>query len=255
MIRILLSGCCGTMGRVIAGCAAEQPEFEIAAGIDIRKGESLDFPVYANPENIPSQAGDVLIDFSHPSLLDSLLNFGLREKTPLVLCTTGYNKQQVETVTQVSGQIPIFFSGNMSLGINLLIDLSKRAAKILGNDFDVEIIEKHHNKKIDAPSGTALMIADGISAAADKNMEYVYDRHSRRKAREKGEIGIHSIRGGTIVGEHEVIFAGPQETITIHHSAQSKEIFAMGALHAAAFLKNKVSGLYSMSDLLNEGGT
>lgn len=255
MIRILLSGCCGTMGHVVADYAAKQPECEISAGIDVRKDETFHFPVYANPENIPMQTGDVLIDFSNPSLLDSLLEFGIRTRTPLVLCTTGYNKQQIDSIRQASQQISIFFSGNMSLGINLLIALSQKAAKILGNDFDIEIIEKHHNKKIDAPSGTALMIADGISNALDENMEYVFDRHSRRKAREKNEIGIHSIRGGTIVGEHEIIFAGPQETVTLSHSAQSKEIFAAGALHAAAFLRNKVSGLYNMSDMLNEGGT
>lgn len=250
MVRILLSGCCGTMGRVVADCAKRQQEYEIVAGIDIRKDETLRFPVYINPENIQTQA-DVLIDFSNPALLDPLLDFGLRTKTPLVLCTTGYNRQQTDAIKFASAQIPIFSSGNMSLGINLLIELAKKAAKVLGNDFDIEIIEKHHNKKIDAPSGTALMIADGVTNVLDQNMEYIYDRHSRRKAREKNEIGIHSIRGGTIVGEHEVIFAGPQETITLSHSAQSKEIFALGALHAAEFIKDKVPGLYSMANMLN----
>lgn len=250
MTRILLSGCCGAMGRVVTDCAAKRPECEIVAGIDVRRDDGLRFPVYVNPENIAEPA-DVLIDFSNPALLDSLLDFGLRKNMPLVLCTTGYTGKQVEQIRQASATIPVFFSGNMSLGINLLIELSKKAAKVLGEDFDVEIVEKHHNRKIDAPSGTALMLADGISESLKENMEYVYDRHSRRKARGKTEIGIHSVRGGTIVGEHEVIFAGPQETITLSHSAQSKEIFAAGALHAAEFLKDKASGLYSMADLLN----
>ena len=250
MIRILLSGCCGTMGHVVADCAAKQPDYEIAAGIDVRKDEALRFPVYANPENIQTEA-DVLIDFSNPSLLGPLLDFGLRTKTPLVLCTTGYNGQQAEAIRKASARVPIFSSGNMSLGINLLIELAKKAAKVLGDDFDVEIIEMHHNQKIDAPSGTARMIADGIAGALNEDMEYVYDRPSRRKPREKNEIGIHSIRGGTIVGEHKVIFAGPQETITLSHTAQSKEIFALGALHAAEFMKDKAPGLYNMADLLN----
>ncbi len=249
MIRILLSGCCGTMGHVVAGCAAQQPEYEIVAGIDRRGDKTLPFPVYPDAGAVETQA-DVLIDFSNPSLLDSLLDFGLRTGTPLVLCTTGYNRQQTDAIKTASARIPIFSSGNMSLGINLLIELSKKAAKVLGNDFDIEIIEKHHNKKVDAPSGTALMIADGITDALQSDMEYVFDRHSRRKARGKNEIGIHSIRGGTIVGEHEVIFAGPQETITLRHTAQSKEIFARGALHAAEFIRDKATGLYSMADML-----
>lgn len=248
MTRIILSGCSGTMGRVISDCAAQSNECEIVAGIDLKANPALSYPVFKKADEINVNA-DVLIDFSNPSLLPSLLSFGEKVKMPLVLCTTGYNKEEVESIKNASIKLPIFYSGNMSLGINLLIELSKKAAKVLGN-FDIEIVEKHHNQKVDAPSGTALMIADGISSAVENKMNYVYDRHSQRKKREKNEIGIHSIRGGTIVGEHEVIFAGPDEVITLSHSAQSKNIFAMGAIHAAAFLVCKGNGLYSMTDLL-----
>ena len=248
-MKIVLSGCNGSMGKTVAACAAKDQGCEIAAGIDIHSDVSSPFPVFSIPEKV-NVKGDVLIDFSNPSLLPSLLTFGEKRNMPLVLCTTGYSEGQVNELKKASEKIPVFFSGNMSLGINLLIELAKKAAKVLGNNFDVEIIEKHHNRKIDAPSGTALMIADGISSAMGKEMHYVYDRHSQRKPREKNEIGIHSIRGGTIVGEHEVIFAGPQEVITISHSAQSRDIFASGAIHAAEFLMNQPKGLYSMTDLL-----
>ncbi len=249
MLKIILSGCCGSMGRTVAACAAENPDCELVAGIDVNDSASS-FPVFHAPSEVEAQA-DVLIDFSNPSLLAPLLAFGIERKMPLVLCTTGYSKEQTQEIKRASARIPIFFSGNMSLGVNLLIELSKKAAKVLGNSFDVEIIEKHHNRKLDAPSGTALMIADGISSVLDKDMHYVYDRHSQRKPREATEIGIHSVRGGTIVGEHEVIFAGPHEVVTLSHSAQSRDIFALGALRAAGFLVCQSNGLYSMSDLLN----
>lgn len=249
MTRIILCGCGGTMGKTVSACAAQEQDCEITAGIDLRKDYASTYPVFDSPEKIDKDA-DVLIDFSNPSLLSSLLAFGQKRKMPLVLCTTGFSKEQVSAMKKVSEQIPVFYSGNMSIGVNLLIELSKMAAKVLGNNFDVEIIEKHHNRKLDAPSGTALMIADGISEALGENMHYVYDRHSQRKAREQTEIGIHSVRGGTIVGEHEVIFAGPQEVITISHSAQSRDIFALGAIHAAEFLVDRKPGLYAMSDML-----
>ena len=191
-----------------------------------------------------------MIDFSHPSALSSLLELGKKRRLPLVLCTTGYSKAQVEELKAASKEIPIFYSRNMSLGINLLIELSKKAAQVLGKGFDIEIIEKHHNQKIDAPSGTALMLADEISTVLPEEPKYVYDRHSRRMKREKNEIGIHSIRGGTIVGEHDVLFAGHHETITRSHTAQSKEVFASGAVNAAIYLCGKPAGLYDMSDLL-----
>ena len=238
------------MGRTVVACAAENGNCEIAAGIDVKDGAGVSFPVFHNPAEADVPA-DALIDFSNPSLLTPLLEFGIGRKIPLVLCTTGYSKEQRQEIKKASARIPVFFSGNMSLGVNLLIELSKKAAKVLGGSFDIEIIEKHHNRKIDAPSGTALMIADGISSVLEKDMHYVYDRHSQRKPRETTEIGIHSVRGGTIVGEHDVIFAGPHEVITLSHSAQSRDIFALGALHAAEFIACQANGLYSMADLLN----
>lgn len=249
MTRIIISGCNGKMGREISACAAQRDDCIVVGGIDLNTELPNNYPVFAKPAEINVDA-DVMIDFSNPALLPSLLQYAEKTGVALVLCTTGYNSAQVESITRVSKNVPIFYSGNMSLGVNLLIELSKKAAQVLGSDFDIEIIEKHHNQKIDAPSGTALMIADGISSVRDKATHYVYDRHSQRKKREATEIGIHSVRGGTIVGEHEVIFAGPHEIITLSHSAQSKEIFALGAVNAAFFLTEQPAGLYNMSDLL-----
>jgi 4-hydroxy-tetrahydrodipicolinate reductase len=248
-VRIIISGCNGKMGRVIYGIASQREDCRVVGGIDLNTEIPNDFPVFAKPEDI-NVGSDVIIDFSHPSLLPSLLRYSEKQGVPLVLCTTGYSSEQVELLTEASKNIPVFYSRNMSLGVNLLIELSKKAAKILGDDFDVEIIEKHHNQKIDAPSGTALMLADAISSVKDENMHYVYDRHSQRKKREKTEIGIHSVRGGTIVGEHDIIFAGLHETITLSHSAQSKEVFASGAVNAALYLAGQPAGLYDMSNLL-----
>lgn len=254
MTRIIISGCGGKMGRVLFACAAQREDCTVVAGVDVHTGVQDAFPVYCSPLEIKEEA-DVLIDFSNPSLLPDLLAFGKKTHMPLVLCTTGYDKEQGNAVKQAAQEIPIFYSGNMSIGINLLIELAKKAAQVLGENFDVEIIEQHHNQKIDAPSGTALMIADGVVEAENRSMHYVYDRHSQRRKRSPDEIGIHSIRGGTIVGEHAVIFAGPNEVITISHSAQSKEIFAAGALNAAVYLVGKGAGLYSMSDFINQEGS
>ena len=239
------------MGKAVTQAAAADPETRIAAGIDVKPAGVLPYPVYDQPEKVTENA-DILIDFSNPALLSGLLEFGRKRKLPLVLCTTGYSEEQRAEIKKASEEIPVFSSGNMSLGVSLLIELSKQAARVLGTDFDVEIVEMHHSRKLDAPSGTALMIADGITEALGEPMQYIYDRHSQRRPREKTEIGIHSVRGGTIVGEHEVIFAGPQETITISHSAQSREIFASGALRAAQFLLRQANGLYSMTDLLKQ---
>lgn len=249
MTRILLCGCNGKMGRVIAACVKEREDCKIVAGIDIHTDPFGDFPVYASPSEVQEEA-DVVIDFSHPALLSPLLQFGLEHKLPLVLCTTGYNHDQVNALKQASHKIPVFYSGNMSLGINLLIGLSKKAAQVLGEDFDIEIIEKHHNQKIDAPSGTALMIADAISSVEDRQMTYMYDRHSQRKKRDPNEIGIHSVRGGTIVGEHEVIFAGTDEVIEFKHTAYSRGVFAKGAVEAGKFLAGKEAGMYDMGDVI-----
>ena len=249
MIKMIVSGCCGAMGRVITARAGLRDGCAVVAGIDLRAEENGRFPVYASPAEVREDA-DVLVDFSHPSLLSPLLAFAQQRGIPAVLCTTGYTAEQVEEIRRASQRLAVFYSRNMSLGINLLIELSKKAAQVLGPSFDIEIVEKHHNQKIDAPSGTALMIADGISGVMDHPMHYQYDRHSQRKKRDPAEIGIHSVRGGTIVGEHEVIFAGPQEVLVLSHSAQSKEVFANGALNAAAYLAGKPAGLYDMSDLL-----
>lgn len=249
MVKIILSGCNGTMGKVIQSCVEANDDCTIVAGIDINTDASAGFPVFSNLGDC-NIAGDVVVDFSHPSLLDDLLFYGRRTKTPVVLATTGYSDQQVEAIHEASAESAVFFSFNMSLGINLLVELSKKAVEVLGGQFDIELIEKHHNKKIDAPSGTAVMLADAINESLDNRYKYVYDRHSVRKRRDQNEIGIHTVRGGTIVGEHEVIFAGRDEIITLSHSARSKEVFAVGAVNAARFLCGKGPGLYNMGDML-----
>ncbi len=248
MTKIILNGCNGKMGQVISRLVWNDPDTEITAGLDLANIIENPYPVYTNPEDC-REDGDVLIDFSHPSALSSLLEFAKARKLPVVVATTGLSDAQKQELKKASKEIPVFFSANMSLGINLLIALSKKAAALLGEDFDIEIIEKHHNQKLDAPSGTALAIADGISEVV-KNPEYVYDRHSVRRKRRKNEIGLHAVRGGTIVGEHEVLFAGTDEVITLSHSAQSREVFAVGAVRAAKFLAGKPAGMYSMDDLV-----
>ena len=250
MTKILLSGCFGKMGRVIANCVRTRGDCVVAAGVDIGDGMA-DFPVYKNPADVREDV-DVLIDFSHPSALDKLLAFVQARKIPAVLSTTGYTPEQVEKLKACANEVPIFFSANMSLGVNLIAELAAKAARVLEGSFDVEIVEMHHNQKIDAPSGTALMLADTISDALQTKPHYEFDRHSKRAKRDPHEIGIHAVRGGTIVGEHQVIFAGLDEVITISHSARSKELFAVGALNAALFLQGKAPGLYSMRDLIDE---
>ena len=251
MKRIIISGCNGRMGNQISEGIKARSDCITVAGIDVNGSAKKEYPVFSRPSEINCEA-DVLIDFSNPSLLSPLLEFGLARKMPLVICTTGYSEEQTAQIRKASESIPVFYSGNMSLGVNLVIELAKKAAAVLGDQFDIEIIEKHHNQKLDAPSGTALMIADAISEVRDGKTNYVYDRHSQRKKREKSEIGIHSIRGGSIVGEHEVLFAGPGEVISISHSAQSKEIFATGSINAALFLAGKPAGLYRMADLISK---
>jgi len=251
MIKILLSGCNGKMGRVITACAAERLDCKIVAGFDINTERHAGFPVYANPANCQIEA-DVIIDFSHPNALEGVLVYAYEHRLPAVVATTGLIPEQVENIKALSKTVPIFYSGNMSIGISLIAELVKKAASVLGNDFDIEIIEKHHNQKIDAPSGTAFMLADALAQSVDYNPKYVYDRSSVKNKRGKSEIGISSVRGGTIVGEHEVLFAGHDEIISVKHTALSREIFAVGALNAALFLAKKQPGLYSMSDLINE---
>lgn len=236
------------MGQVIARTVAERDGCEIVAGLDRVADSTGAFPVFATADiDIPA---DIIIDFSHPAMLQTLLTLAEGRHLPVIIATTGLSDEQLAAVRALSEKVPVFFSANMSIGVNLLSALVEKAARVLGNDFDIEIVEKHHNQKVDAPSGTALMLADAAKAGLSFEPHYVYDRHSVRQKREKTEIGISSVRAGTIVGEHEVIFGGRDEVITLSHLAMSKEIFAVGALNAAAFLVGKPAGLYSMKDML-----
>ncbi|MBP3436094.1 MAG: 4-hydroxy-tetrahydrodipicolinate reductase [Clostridia bacterium] len=249
MIRLIVCGCNGKMGRAVTACVKERCDCEIVAGFDRNTESNAGYPVYANPANCDAEA-DVLIDFSHPSALSGVLAYANEHRIPAVIATTGLSAEDLLTVQDAAKQVAIFSSANMSLGVSLLAELAKKAAAILGNSFDVEIIEKHHNQKIDAPSGTALMLAEAVSDGLSYAPKYVYDRQSVRTKRDPHEIGFSSIRGGTIVGEHEILFAGHDECISLSHSAMSKEIFASGAVNAAAFLVGKPAGLYTMKDLL-----
>ena len=250
MTNILICGAAGKMGKAVYDLAVRDANVSVACGVDLFGGENLNFPVYKDFQNIKEKV-DVVVDFSNPACLDSIVDFCTEKKIPAVLCTTGYSKEQVDKVKALSEVVPVFYSGNMSLGVNLLIELCKKATAVFGSAFDVEIVEKHHNQKIDAPSGTALMIADAISKVMEEEPQYVYDRHSYRAKRQSNEIGIHAVRGGTIVGEHSVIFAGNDEVLTISHQAQSKALFATGAVSAAKFICDKPAGLYDMSDMLS----
>lgn len=249
MTRIILCGANGKMGRVIQSVVAGRDNCKIVAGVDFNM-ESTDFPVYKSLAEITEDA-DVIIDFSNPALLESLLDYSAGKNIPVVIATTGYDENQKKMIEAVSEKTPVFFTYNMSIGINLLANLAKKAVSVLGDDFDIEIVEKHHNQKIDAPSGTALMLADAICEEIERPMNYEYDRHSKREKRTKNEIGLHAIRGGTIVGEHDIIFAGRDEIITLSHSARSKEIFAVGAVNAAVFMAdNKAPGMYTMKEMI-----
>jgi 4-hydroxy-tetrahydrodipicolinate reductase len=228
----------------------EDGGFNIVAGFDAHTAVLDKYPVFASPSEFAG-AADVLVDFSSPDALDDLLGFGLERRIPLVLCTTGYSPKQIEKISLAADELPIFRSGNMSLGINLVADLLRRAAAVLGAGFDVEIVEKHHRRKVDAPSGTAIMLADAVSESLPYAPDYVFERQSRREPRGEREIGISAVRGGTIVGEHDVIFAGTDEVIEIKHSAFSRDVFAVGAVRAAKFLAGvSETRLYTMSDVL-----
>lgn len=247
-----MHGCNGRMGQVITKIAEKDKEIQIIAGIDPRDELDNPYPVFCNVESCYAD-GDVIIDFSTAKAVDPLLDYVAKNKTPLVLCTTGLSEDQIHKVQELSTECPIFFSANMSLGINLMINLAKRAAQILYNaNFDIEIIEKHHNQKIDAPSGTALAIADAINETLDNQLTYQYDRSSHREKRAKNELGIHAVRGGTIVGEHSLIFAGQDENFELKHTALSKEVFAVGAVKAAKFMYKRSPGLYNMGHLIEE---
>ncbi len=249
MTKIILVGACGKMGGVIADIVNKRDDCEIVAGVD-RFPKECSFPVYENLEFV-NECADVIIDFSHPSALDDLLSYSKETNTALVIATTGYDEEQKKKISDASKTSPIFFTYNMSMGINLLANLAQKATEILGSEFDIEIVEKHHNQKIDAPSGTALMLADAICEVTPNAMKYEYDRHSKREKRSRNEIGLHAVRGGTIVGEHEIIFAGRDEIITLSHSARSKEVFAVGAVNAAVYMNGKPAGLYDMKELID----
>lgn len=249
-MRILLCGANGKMGKVVYECASAFENTDVVAGVD-PYGENDNFPVYRSFDDVDTKA-DVIIDFSHPALLSSMLKFATENKIPAVVATTGLDENGLNLIIKASKEIPVFFTANMSLGVNLISELAKKAAAVLSPDFDIEIVEMHHNQKIDAPSGTALLLADEISGVLENEPVYEFDRHSKRMKRSKNEIGISSVRGGTIVGEHEIIFAGTDEVIKISHSAYSKKLFANGAINAAKFIVNAQSGLYSMKDVLEE---
>lgn len=252
MVNILLCGANGKMGHAVRAVAMQQSEFvKIVAGFDVMDTTSEDFPVYDTLEKITEEI-DCIIDFSHISMTDEILDFAKEKKLPAIICTTGLSKDQLSKMEFYSKETPIFFSANMSIGVNLLIDLVCKASKLLEDNFDIEIVEKHHNQKLDAPSGTALAIADAISETVAFDPKYIFDRHSVRKKRDKEEIGLHAVRGGNIVGEHTVIFAGTDEVIEIKHQATSKTVFAVGAVRAAIFMKDKPAGMYNMTDLVKE---
>ncbi|MBE6766026.1 MAG: 4-hydroxy-tetrahydrodipicolinate reductase [Ruminococcaceae bacterium] len=250
MINVLLSGCFGKMCVTVAGVIAGKEDMQVISGVDMCRDMTASFPTYTNFSEV-LETPDVIIDFSDPSNLTDLLAFAQKNNVPAVIATTGYTAEQIEEIKAASKNIPIFFTFNMSLGVNVLVLLAKSAAKILGDDFDIEIIEKHHNQKIDAPSGTAIMLANAVNSVFEDKKEYEYDRHIKREKRKKSEIGMHSVRGGTIVGEHDVIFAGNDEVITLSHTAQSKALFATGAVKAAAFLAGKPAGMYDMQMMLD----
>ena len=245
-----MCGCNGKMGRVISQLVKEDENAVIVAGVDISGEQLEDYPVYQSIAECDVKA-DALIDFSAPVALDGILAYGMEKKLPLVLCTTGYNAEELQKIAEASKKVAVLRSANMSLGINLLLSLVQSAAKVLAEaDFDIELVEKHHNQKVDAPSGTALALADAINEALHNEYSYQYDRSKERVKRDKKEIGISAVRGGSIVGEHEVIFAGTDEVIEIKHTAYSKAIFGKGAVAAAKYLAGKSAGMYGMKDVI-----
>ena len=250
MIKILMHGCNGKMGRMITDIVKNDENAVISAGVDAYTAVPNDYPVFDSLEKCDVDA-DVVIDFSNAGAVDALLDYCAEKKIPVVLCTTGLSEEQLEKVRETSEKTAVLKSANMSMGINLLLKLLKDAAKVLGNaGYDIELVERHHNQKLDAPSGTALALADSINEALNGEYHYVYDRSQVRQKRDAKEIGISAVRGGTIVGEHEVIFAGTDEVIEFRHSAYSRNVFAKGAVEAAKFLAGKETGMYDMGDVI-----
>ena len=250
MVRIIMHGCNGKMGQVITGLVADDPNAQIVAGIDIADNRDNGYPVFTDIKKC-DVAADVIVDFAAAAAVDALLDYSVEKQIPVVLCTTGLSDEQLARVKESSKKVAILKSANMSLGINTLMKLLKDAANVFAPaGYDIEIVEKHHNQKVDAPSGTAIALADSINEARGGEYEYVYDRSKVRKKRDKKEIGISAVRGGTIVGEHEVIFAGIDEVIEFKHTAYSKSVFAKGAVEAAKFLAGKPAGMYDMADVI-----
>ncbi len=249
MTDILLIGCNGKMGKAVTDVVLNRNDCNIVAGIDLYDEPNGIYPIYKSLDDCKEKS-DVIIDFSGIGDYEKRLDYAVEKKIPIVIGTTGFSDEMKAVIKETSEKTAVFFTYNMSIGINLLANLAKKAVSVLGNDFDIEIVEKHHNQKIDAPSGTALMLADAMCEVTENPMKYEYDRHSKREKRTKNEIGLHAIRGGTIVGEHDIIFAGRDEIITLSHSARSKEIFAVGAVNAAVFMKGKSAGMYDMKEVI-----
>lgn len=248
MINVILCGCNGKMGKSISSLSSKFPNLKIAAGIDKYNKQLFDYPVFENLKDC-TVSSDVVLDFSRPDLLNDIISFCKAKKTPLVLCTTGYSKEQLELISEASKEIPVFKSANMSIGINVINNILKKVSAALYENFDIEIIEKHHNQKVDAPSGTALLLADTIKDSIPEKVDYVYGRDGSNK-RKHSDIGIHAIRGGTIIGEHDVIFAGESEIIELKHEALSRDVFAIGALNACDFISGKLPRIYNMDDVI-----
>ncbi len=250
MIRVIMHGCNGKMGQMISSLIAQDENMELVAGVDLRDDGHNPYPVFSNIKECDVEA-DCIIDFSIAAAVDALLDYCEEKQIPCALCTTGLSEEQLSRVKKAAEKVAILKSANMSLGINLLLKLVKDAADVLANaGFDMEIVEKHHNLKVDAPSGTALALADSINEAMNNEYTYVYDRSARREKRPEKEIGISAVRGGTIVGDHDVIFAGTDEVVTFSHTAYSKAVFGRGAVQAAKFLAGKSAGMYDMSDVI-----
>ena len=251
MVRIIMNGCNGHMGQVISDLVSKDENAEIVAGVDLQDTGRYSYPVFTELGACDVKA-DVMIDFSSAKATDAVLEYCGSRELPLVLCTTGLSQEQLQKVEETAEKTAVLRSANMSLGINTLLKLLQDAAKVLAAaGFDIEIVERHHNLKVDAPSGTALALADSLNEAMDHQYHYVYDRSQKREQRDSKEIGLSAVRGGTIVGEHEVIFAGPDEVIEFKHTAYSKTVFAKGAVEAAKFLKGKAAGMYNMSHVIN----
>lgn len=250
MTKVILHGCNGRMGQVITGLVEKDDSVEIVAGVDLNVDVVNKYTVYDNINDCNEKA-DVIIDFANVAAVDNLLEYARNKKIPVVLCTTGLSEEQVKKIDEVSKEVAILYSANMSLGINTLFKILSSISSLLSNaGFDIEIVEKHHNQKLDAPSGTALALADVINNELNGELEYIYDRSKVRQKRGKKELGISAVRGGTIVGEHEIIFAGEEEVIEIKHTAYSRNVFAKGAVEAAKFLKGKAPKRYTMREVV-----